>query len=66
MKQHQSDPVIDEIREVRRRISARCGHDPTQLVSFYMEMQQQDEDRLIGTPTRSQDRDPQQPAPPHP
>ena len=63
MKQNQSDPVIDEIREVRRRISARCGHDPTQLVSFYMEMQKQYQDRLIGTPTRAQDRDIQQPDP---
>ena len=44
-----SDPVIDEIREVRRRISARFEHDPTQLVAFYMEMQKQYQDRLIET-----------------
>ena len=47
MKQHLSDPVIDEIREVRHRISARFEHDPTQLVAFYMEMQKQYQDRLI-------------------
>ena len=47
MKQNLSDPVIDEIREVRHRISARFEHDPTQLVAFYMEMQQQYQDRLI-------------------
>ena len=60
MKQNQGDPVIDEIREVRRRISARFGHDPTRLVAFYMEMQKQYQDRLIETAKSSQDRDNQQ------
>ena len=49
MKQSQSDPVIDEIREVRHYISARFEHDPTQLVAFYMEMQKQYQDRMIET-----------------
>ena len=49
MNQNLSDPVIDEIREVRHRISARFGHDPTQMVAFYMEMQKQYQDRLIET-----------------
>ena len=49
MKQTKSDPVIDEIREVRHRISARFEHDPTQLVTFYMEMQKQYQDRLMET-----------------
>ena len=49
MKQNLSDPVIDEIREVRHRISARFGHDPTQIVAFYMEVQKQYQDRLIET-----------------
>ena len=49
MKQNPSDPVIDEIREVRHRISARFDHDPTQIVAFYMEMQKQYQDRLIET-----------------
>ena len=61
MKQNRSDPVIDEIREVRHRISARFGHDPTRLVSFYMEMQKQYQGRLIETTKSAQDRD--QPAP---
>jgi len=61
MKQNRSDPVIDEIREVRHRISARFGHDPTQLVAFYMEMQKQYQDRLMETTKSSQDRDNQQP-----
>ena len=47
MKQNLNDPVIDEIREVRHRISARFGHDPAQLVRFYLEMQKQYQDRLI-------------------
>ena len=42
-----SDPVIDEVREVRRRISEQCGHDPERLVAYYMEMQQQFQGRLI-------------------
>ena len=49
MKQNLSDPVIDEIREVRHRVSARFEHDPTQLVAFYMEMQKQYQDRLMET-----------------
>ena len=57
MKQNLSDPVIDEIREVRHRISARFGHDPAQLVAFYMEMQKQYQDRLIETSKRAEDGD---------
>ena len=49
MKRNLSDPVVDEIREVRHRISARFGHDPTRLVAFYMELQKQYQDRLIET-----------------
>ena len=47
MKPTQSDPVIDEIRDVRHRISARFGHDPERLIAYYMELQKQYEDRLI-------------------
>ncbi len=47
MRQQQSDPVIDEIREVRRRISARVDHDPARLVAYYMKLQEQYRDRLI-------------------
>lgn len=48
-KQKQSDPVIDEIREVRHRISARFDHDPARLVAYYMELQEQYRDRLISS-----------------
>lgn len=43
------DPVIDEIREVRHRISARFDHDPPRLVAYYMELQKRYQDRLIHT-----------------
>ncbi len=62
MKQKLSDPVIDEIREVRHRISARFEHDPTQLVTFYREMQKQYQDRLINPAKNIRRRDqPDQP-----
>lgn len=44
---NQNDPVIDEIREIRHRISARFDHDPKRLVAHYMEFQKQYQDRLI-------------------
>ena len=47
MKESESDPVIDEIRETRHRISARFDHDPSRLVAYYMEVQKQYADRLI-------------------
>lgn len=54
MKPNLNAPVIDEIREVRHRISARFHHDPTQLVTFYMEMQKQYQDRLIDPAQKGQ------------
>lgn len=42
-----SDPVIEEVREARHRISARFDHDPARLVAYYMELQQQYRDRLL-------------------
>lgn len=43
----ESDPVIDEIREIRHRISARFDHAPARLVAYYMELQKQYQDRLL-------------------
>ena len=37
----QSDPAIDEIREVRRKISAEFGHDPRRLMQHYKEMEEE-------------------------
>ncbi len=45
------DPVIDEIREIRHRISASCDHDPAKLVANLMQYQEQFRDRLIDDPT---------------
>lgn len=43
------DPGIDWIRKVRHEISARFDHDPKKMVKYYMELQEQYEDRLINT-----------------
>lgn len=50
MTQEQSDPVIDEIRAIRQRISARFDHDPARLVAYYMELQERHRERLIDRP----------------
>jgi hypothetical protein len=39
--------VIDEVREVRHRISEQFDHDPARLVAHYMELQERYRDRLI-------------------
>ena len=43
-----NDPTIEEVREARRRISEDCGHDPERLVAYYMKLQEQYRERLIG------------------
>ena len=48
MAQKKADPIIDEIRQVRHRISARFGHDPGRLVAYYVDLQEKYRDRLIG------------------
>jgi len=40
MKESPNDQPIDEIRELRRRISARFDHDPAHLVDHYMKLQE--------------------------
>jgi hypothetical protein len=57
MNPNPSDPVIDEIREVRHRISERCAHDPARLVAYYTELQKQYRDRLIATTKTSEHSD---------
>lgn len=58
MKKTGNDPVIEEIREVRHRISKRFNHDPARLVAHYMELQQQYQDRLIKTERDAEHPDP--------
>lgn len=50
MSQPQPDPVVDEIHEVRFRISAQFDHDPAQLVAHYVRLQEGYRDRLLGAP----------------
>lgn len=57
MNPNHDDPVIDEIREIRRRISERFGHDPARLVAHYQEVQEQYRDRLIDPPKPPESRD---------
>jgi hypothetical protein len=44
------DPLIDEIRAARHRISARFGHDTKALLDHYREMEKQYADRVLRTP----------------
>ncbi len=41
------DPLIDEIRAVRHRISERFGHDTKALCDHYREMEKKDPDRML-------------------
>jgi hypothetical protein len=50
MTRDRSDPVIDEIREIRQRVSARFGNDPARLVAYYIKLQEQHGERLIAPP----------------
>ena len=45
----QNDPTLDRIRRVRHEISAEFGHDPYKLVEYYIGLQEQHRDRLVGT-----------------
>jgi hypothetical protein len=47
MKRKQSDPVVDEVRETRHRISARFDHDPAKLVAYYVELQKKYQSKLV-------------------
>jgi hypothetical protein len=49
-----ADPIIDEIRSVRHRISEQFGHDPKKLCEYYMKLQERHRHRLV----RSTDRPP--------
>lgn len=43
----EADEVIEEVREIRRQISARFDHDPVKLVEHYIELQKRHADRLV-------------------
>lgn len=44
------DDAVEEVRAIRRQISARFDHDPVKLVEHYMERQKRYGDRLIDKP----------------
>jgi hypothetical protein len=51
------DPVIDEIRAVRSRISADCDRDPERLVRYCVDLQRRHASRLIGDDKASGSKD---------
>ena len=55
--QEPNDPVIDEVREIRRAISARFDHDPARLVAHDMELQQRHRGRIIERSNPETDRE---------
>lgn len=57
MTQDRSDPVIDEIRELRHRISAQFDHDPARLVAYYLKLQEQHRERMINRPKAAEPTD---------
>ena len=54
MTQEQVDPVIDEIREIRQRISAGFDYDTARMVAYYMELQVRIKDWRIDLPKSSE------------
>jgi hypothetical protein len=57
MTQDQSDPVIDEIRQIRQSIAARVDHDPARLADYYMKLQERHRERLIDQPKAAEPTD---------
>ena len=47
MSQQTSDPTLEEIREIRHRISERFEHKPERLLAHYMEIQKEYESRWV-------------------
>lgn len=56
MNRTEPDPPIDEIREIRSKISAEFNHSAKALVEHYMNLQAAYKERLLDT-TRDNDRD---------
>jgi hypothetical protein len=43
----EADDIIEEVREIRRRISARFDDDPSKLAQHYMELQERQPHRVV-------------------
>jgi len=41
------DPIVEEVREVRRRIFEECGNDLRRLFERFQAAEVQDKDRLV-------------------
>jgi len=39
--------TLDQVREARRRISERFGHDPKRLIEHYIKLQERHRNRLV-------------------
>jgi Protein of unknown function (DUF2442) len=48
----EGDDLIEEIHEVRRRVSARFDHDPERLVAYYTEKQKRHQDHLLSSESK--------------
>ena len=57
MKETSGDPPVDEIRELRQRISDRFRNDPAALIAHYLKLQEQYRDRLIDSAATSELKD---------
>ena len=44
------DDAVEEVRAIRRQISARFNHDPVKLAEHYMERQKRHGELLVDTP----------------
>lgn len=44
------DPVVDSVREARRRISESVGNDPVRLVRHYLERQKKNAAQMVAEP----------------
>ena len=38
---NEADDVVEEVREIRRRIWARFGNDPEKVIDYYLELDRQ-------------------------
>jgi hypothetical protein len=48
------DPTIQAVRDARRRISEKVGHDPQKLVEYYHQLQERHREHLVSQPKRSE------------
>lgn len=47
------DPLVDEVRAARKKISARFGHDPKRIGEYYRALQEQYRDRFVKQPRKT-------------